>query len=125
MALTVSKRMVYLVLLLVALSGCSALGVLSSLSGGPQVNTNAQVGQDNQQTLGQTNNQRLSNVQADRVEQSSGDTSVKSDKVDVVNINQQVPIWVWVLMILGWLLPSPNEIGRGLRSLVRNKEIKG
>ena len=122
MALTVSKRMVYLVLLLVALSGCSALGVLSSLSGGPQVNTNAQVGQDNQQTLGQTNNQRLSNVQADRVEQSSGDTSVKSDKVDVVNINQQVPIWVWVLMILGWLLPSPNEIGRGLRSLVRNKE---
>jgi len=119
MALTVSKRTVYLVLLLVTLSGCSALGVLSSLSGGPQVNTNAQVGQDNQQTLGQTNNQRLSNVQADRVEQSSGDTSVKSDKVDVVNINQQVPIWVWLLTIIGWLLPSPGEMGRSIRKLFK------
>jgi hypothetical protein len=28
-----------------------------------------------------------------------------------------VPAWVWILMIMGWLLPSPQEIYRGIIDL--------
>ena len=83
---------------------------------------NTQIGKTNTQTLGTTNNteQRLSVNQADRVKQSSDTNKVNADKVETIVVNE-VPAWVILLLVLGWLFPSPNEIGRWIRSLFRRK----
>jgi hypothetical protein len=52
------------------------------------------------------------------VDQSSAD--VKADTVETVNI-QQTPVWMIILLVLGWLLPSPNEIGRWFKGLFKRK----
>jgi hypothetical protein len=37
-----------------------------------------------------------------------------SGSVGSFNIsNQDIPVWVILLLILGWVLPSPQEIWRG------------
>jgi hypothetical protein len=86
------------------------------------VAANTQIGKTNTQTLGTTNNteQRLSVNQADRVKQSSDTNKVNADKVETIVVNE-VPAWVILLLVLGWLFPSPNEIGRWIRSLFRRK----
>lgn len=38
---------------------------------------------------------------------------------------QEVPPWVVLLLILGWLLPSPNEIGRWITNLFTRKKRNG
>jgi len=37
---------------------------------------------------------------------------------DTVNINQQIPMWVIIALVIGWLAPSPSEMGRGLSNLL-------
>lgn len=98
------------------MTGCS--NPLASLltGGGPKIAANVQAGKTNTQTVGTTNvvEQKLENLQADRVRQSSDNNKVQSESVDSVTINEVNP-WVLLLLVLGWLLPSPNEIGRTVR----------
>jgi hypothetical protein len=92
--------MKYILLLLpLLLTGCSALGLISSVvpDGGTDVNANAQIGAENtQQVVGQQNS---SEINAESV---------------VQNTIQDIPPWVMMLLILGWLLPSPQEIFSGM-----------
>lgn len=45
--------------------------------------------------------------------------TVTTRDVERININNQdIPPWVIIALILGWLLPSPSEMGRGLLSMV-------
>jgi len=37
--------------------------------------------------------------------------------VENININE-IPPWVLILLVLGWLAPSPQEMGRGLLTLI-------
>lgn len=37
--------------------------------------------------------------------------AVEASKVERVVV-QQIPPWVMLLLLVGWLLPSPGEIGR-------------
>lgn len=85
------------------LASCSTVGkvALSSLtnSGGPSLD--AQIGQTNSKTY-----------TVGVVDQVSGDKVTKTvETAEVVNV-QQTPFWFIVALILGWILPSPNEIGR-------------
>jgi hypothetical protein len=44
---------------------------------------------------------------------------------ETVNIDQTIPPWVLVALVLGWIAPSPNEIVRGFYNLIavlRGKE---
>jgi len=92
--------MKYILLLLpLFLTGCSALGLMGSIipDGGTDVNANAQIGAENtQQVVGMQNS---SEINAESV---------------VQNTIQDIPPWVMILLILGWLLPSPQEIFSGL-----------
>jgi len=109
------------------LTGCGTVAnPLKFLSGGgTNVAANTQVGKTNTQTVGTTNNteQRLSVNQADKVNQATDTNKVKADKVENVIVNE-IPAWVVLLLILGWLLPSPNEIGRWVRSLFTRRNTK-
>jgi hypothetical protein len=91
------------------------LGILTG--GGPNVAANTQVGKTNTQTIGTTNNveQKLENPVANTIKQSNDSNSVQADRVETVVVNE-VPVWVILLLLLGWLLPSPNEMGRWIRS---------
>ena len=94
-------------LLSVLLVGCAGLPKL----GGPTVNTNAQVGQENTQqvVVDQQNNE----IAGDQTL-----STVSSGSVDNISI-QQIPFEVLVLLLLGWLLPSPNEMWQGFKNILR------
>jgi len=112
-----SLRLLLLPLVLTLTVSCSsgALGILTG--GGPNVAANVQAGKTNSQTIGTTNNveQKLENPVANTIKQSNDSNSVQADRVETVVVNE-VPVWVVLLLLLGWLLPSPNEMGRWIRS---------
>ena len=72
------------------LSGCglSSLGLLTGGGGGPTVNSNAQIGKENRQ--------------------------IGLSFEEEITAGRDIPPWVIILLILGWLLPTPTEMGRGL-----------
>ena len=101
------------------LSGCG-LSTLLSLggSGGPTVNSNAQIGKENRQSV-------LSVEQSEEV--SAGRDVIHTEIIKEVEtgsvgsldiINTNIPPWVMLLLILGWLLPTPTEIGRGIMNFI-------
>lgn len=66
-------------------------------SGGTDVNANAQIGAENTQQIVGNQEEQTINAQ-----------SVVQQQI------QDIPPWVMLLLILGWLLPSPNEILQGI-----------
>lgn len=124
-------RATIMAILLMTLMSCS--NPLDLLTGGTQVNTNAQVGQQNNQTIGQSQaikngTNKVVRPQA-RVEQTqSQENRVKADRVETVIVNE-TPMWVLLVALVGWLLPTPNQIVlstyRGLERLVSLFKRKG
>lgn len=95
------------------LSACGG-GPLSLLTGGgPNVAANVQAGKENTQQV--VANQVKTEAGRDVVQQSS---PVVAENIKEVTI-QQTPMWMLVLLVLGWLMPSPNEIARSIRGLFK------
>lgn len=91
-------------------------GPVSSLLpvGGTNVAANTQIGRTNTQTVGTTNNtdagiKTSGNVESITQDFDSGN-KVSTEQIDNLTINE-VPIWVILLLLLGWLLPTPTQIG--------------
>lgn len=104
--------------LILLLSGClgSPLSLLSG--GGPNVAANVQAGAENNQTGAQV---------GDIIKAETVNSGVSpSGSVGSFNIsNQDIPMWVILLLILGWVLPSPQEIWRGLLKTITLGRYKG
>jgi hypothetical protein len=81
-------------------------------SGGPTVNSNAQVGAENRQAVMSVEQNTTAGRDVITKEVETG--SVGS--LDIINTN--IPPWVMLLLILGWLLPTPTEIGRGIMNFI-------
>lgn len=93
------------------LAGCGG-GPLSFLTGGgPNVAANVQAGKENTQQA--VVKQERIEAGRDVVQQTS---PVVAENIKEVTI-QQTPLWILILLVLGWLLPSPNEIARWIRGL--------
>lgn len=104
----------WLVLILL-LSGCglNPIGFLGG-GGGPTVNSNAQLGKENKQAV-VTYEEETSTSAGRDVIQTETIKEVEAGPVEKLLINNEnIPPWVMLLLILGWLLPTPTEIGRGL-----------
>ena len=101
------------------LSGCG-LSTLLPLggSGGPTVNSNAQVGKENRQSVFSA--EQSEEVTAGRdVVQTEVTKEVETGQVENLDItNTNIPPWVMLLLILGWLLPTPTEIAKGFMNFV-------
>ena len=110
-------RLPVLLGLLLLLSGC--LNPLSLLGGGgPNVAANVQAGAENNQTGAQVGDI----LKADTI--NSGVSP--SGSVGSFNIsNQDIPVWVILLLILGWILPSPREIWVGLLKTITLGKYRG
>lgn len=105
----------------VSLAGCDKIPLGLLTGGGPNVAANTQAGKTNNQTIGTSTvngDQKLVRPQARTIKQTQDTTTVKTDKVENITVNE-IPPWVILLLILGWLLPSPGEMVRGLISLFR------
>ena len=109
------KRLTLLVLCGITLiQGCTALGLVKAVmpgNSGTSVNANAQVGKENTQQV--VANQQNTKIEGENVNvsQKETDTSINTSKVDsLVQNNTNVPMWYLLLLVLGWLLPSPQEI---------------
>ena len=99
------------------LQGCTALGLAKAIlpgKSGTSVNANAQVGKENtQQVVGQQDNTKIEGENVS-VSQKENDSSINTSKVDsLIQNNTNVPMWYLLLLVLGWLLPSPQEIWAG------------
>jgi len=108
-----TKQISLLLILLLTLSSCSALDLASGLVGGGsndgvQVDVDSQIGRENtrQAVVGSTQNDI------------GGDQSNAKVVAEEVTLNESPSMWFILLLVLGWLLPSPNEMARGIRSLL-------
>ena len=127
-----SRLLVVVALLTVTLitASCSNFTPLGLLAGGgPNVAANVQAGKTNSQTVGATNNVAPSvsirpNARVDSIDQSVNESKVATESIDNVTVNE-IPPWVVLLLILGWLLPSPNEISRWFLQLFNRKRNNG
>lgn len=103
----------FLLIVLLGLTGCGG-GPLSLLTGGgPNIAANTQAGKENTQQAVAV--QQRTEAGRDIIQQTS---PVVAENVKEVNI-QQTPMWIIVLLVLGWLLPSPNEIASWIRGLFK------
>ena len=101
------------------LSGCGLSGLpFFSGGGGPSVNSNAQVGKENRQSV--VSVEQKEEVTAGRdVVQTEIIKEVETGKVENLDItNTNIPPWVILLLILGWLLHTPTEIARSITDFV-------
>jgi hypothetical protein len=105
------KQLILSVALVTSLSSCSQLTSLIPLGGGTNVAANTQIGKENTQTIGINNSMRP-------VLRPEGpvDTVVQDNSTTK---NTELDPLLLLLLILGWLAPSPNEMGRGILKLFR------
>lgn len=114
-------KIVFVLFFVSLLASCSnPLSLL--LGGGPNIAANTQAGKTNTQTIGTTTltEQKLVRPQARKITQTADTAKVKADRVETVVVNE-IPFWVLLLLVLGWLLPSPNEIVRMVKNAFRKK----
>lgn len=101
------------------LSGCGITSLLPfGGSSGPTVNSNAQIGKENRQSV--LSVEQSEEVTAGRdVVQTEIVKEVETGRVENLDIiNTNIPPWVILLLILGWLLPTPTEIARSCTDFV-------
>ena len=102
-------------LLTLLLSGCGISSLLPfGGSSGPTVNSNAQIGAENRQSVMSVEN--TTSAGRDIVQTTKEVETGKVENLDIINTN--IPPWVMLLLILGWLLPTPTEIARGFMNFV-------
>jgi hypothetical protein len=122
-------RLILALTLVLFLGGCmSPLGLLSSFGGGgggdgTSVNANTQIGKENNQSaIDQSRDISGENV---NVNQSQGAFSLDGDAGNVKVLNQDIPMWIILLAVLGWMLPSPIEIWRGFLKTITFGRYRG
>jgi len=104
-----SSRLLLLLLVLTSTVSCSSLGPLSLLTGGgPNVAANTQVGRENNQGVNTTIDKSIRPVAkpegpVDTIDQSTNTTN-----------NTELDPLLLLLLVLGWLLPTPNQMGQAL-----------
>ena len=106
-------------LLVLFLSSCG-LSTLLPLggSGGPTVNSNAQIGKENKQAVVTYEEETVTSAGRDVIT-TEVIKEVEAGPIEKLLIsNQNIPPWVMLLLILGWLLPTPTEIGRGTMNFI-------
>ena len=106
-------------LLVLFLSSCG-LSTLLPLGGssGPTVNSNAQIGKENKQAVVTYEEETVTSAGRDVIT-TEVIKEVEAGPIEKLLIsNQNIPPWVMLLLILGWLLPTPTEIGRGIMNFI-------
>ena len=98
------------------LSSCGLTSLIPT--GGTNVAANTQIGKENNQGV---------NTSIDRsvrpVLRPEGPVETVQQDNSTTNISEVDPLLL-LLLVLGWLAPSPSEIGRGILKLFRRRRIE-
>jgi len=111
------------------LSSCGLTGLpFFSGGGGPTVNSNAQIGKENKQAVVTYEQEETTSAGRDVIT-TEVLKEVEAGPVDTLKINNtNIPPWVLLVLLLGWLLPTPTQIGRAIYYAVtapfRRKTLK-
>lgn len=93
--------------LCLALVGCGALP-LGMLGGGPNVAANTQIGRENRQSA--VSFEERVEAGRDVVQK-----EVETGQVETLTVNNQdIPPWVLLVALIGWLLPTPTQMGEAI-----------
>ena len=108
------NRLIIVALLTSTLSSCGLTSLIPT--GGTNVAANTQVGKENNQGVNTSIDRSVRPVLRPEgpVENIQQDNSTTN--------NTEIDPLLLILLVLGWLAPSPSEIGRGLLKLFRRKE---
>ena len=105
--------MKWLVLVLL-LSSCGLTSLLPT--GGTNVAANTQLGKENKQAVVTYEEEETNNAGRDIITETK---EVEAGPVEKLMIsNQNIPPWVIMLLLLGWLLPTPTQIGQSIANFV-------
>ena len=104
------------ILLTLFLSSCGLTSLIPT--GGTNVAANTQIGKENNQGV---------NTSIDRsvrpILRPEGPVENVQQDNSTTNISEVDPLLL-LLLVLGWLAPSPSEIGRGILKLFRRRRIE-
>ena len=107
-------------LLLFTMTGCGSIPFLMSKSNGvtaTAVGTQIAKEATQQAVANQSNAEAGRDVVITETElEATGET---------VNIDNSIPPWVLIALVLGWLAPSPSEMGRGLLAMMSSLRGRG
>ena len=117
---TNTRLLLVLPLLTLLLTSCVSLP-FNPFSDNGGLEVEAQVGKTNEKVTGvKTDELVIGNKKTNTAEYVVEDSKYGTIKATTVKVDEQVPAWIWLLMVLGWLLPSPQEIWKGLGALMIN-----
>jgi hypothetical protein len=110
------NRLIIVVLLTSTLSSCGLTSLIPFGGGGTNVAANTQLGQENYQGVTTSVDKSVRPVlrpegPVETVQQDNSTTN-----------NTEIDPLLLILLVLGWLAPSPNEVARGIRNLFRRKQ---
>jgi len=101
-------------LLALLLSSCGLTSLLPT--GGTNVAANTQLGKENKQAVVTYEEEENNNAGRDIITETK---EVEAGPVEKLWIsNQNIPPWVMILLLLGWLLPTPTQIGQSIANFV-------
>jgi len=106
------NRVILPLLLLLSLSSCGLTSLIPT-GGGPNVAANTQIGKENNQGVNIDKSVRPVLRPEGPVETIQQDNSTTN--------NTEIDPLLLILLVLGWLAPSPNEIARGTRQLIKDR----
>ena len=94
-------------MLIMLLASCSGLP-LGMLGGGTNVAANTQIGRENRQTA--VSMEERVEAGRDVIQK-----EVEAGPVESLTVNNQdIPPWVLLLALIGWLLPTPTQMGNAI-----------
>ena len=112
-------RMSLAILMIVFTTACSPMGILGGLvSDTPSIE--AQVGKTNEKTVGIKAEEIALNKETRTAEHIVEDSKIGTITGGTITIDESIPWYYWVLLVMGWMLPSPGEIYRGIGNLFIN-----
>ena len=112
-----TRLLLTLPLLALLLTSCVSLPLNPFSDDKLEVDT--QIGKVNEKVTGVKSDELvIGNSETTTAEYVVEDSKYGTIRATTVEVDEQVPVWVWLLMILGWLLPSPTEIYKGLGNLM-------
>ena len=104
-----------IILISLLLSGC--VSWLPGIGGGTSVAANTQVGAQNNQAAVVGKIEGDTKVEAKEIGKlTKAEQAIEAAQVSIQNL----PPWVVLLLLLGWVLPSPMEIWVGLKNALKD-----
>ena len=103
----------WLVLILL-LSSCGLTSFIPA--GGTNVAANTQLGKENKQAVVTYEEEETNNAGRDIITETKEVEAGPVERLDITNTN--IPPWVIMLLLLGWLLPTPTQIGQSIANFV-------